>query len=185
MIGIDEVGRGCLAGPLLVVAARQPGDLPSGLADSKLLTRLQRESIFEHLISNFDFGEGWVKAIEIDRLGIAGAMRLGVARALRQLGVDSSQQIIMDGPINYFPRKYKKVRCVIGADAEFPIVSAASIYAKVRRDRYMVELAKKHADYGFENHVGYLTFQHRAAIKNFGPLGGIHRLSFRPLKGAI
>src|SRR3989338_9808700 len=107
MVGIDEVGRGCLAGPLLVVAARQIGALPDGLADSKLLTRTQRESIFELLASNFQFGEGWVKPVEIDSRGLTGAMRLGVKRALKQLNVRKSEEIIMDGPFNYFSKNYK------------------------------------------------------------------------------
>src|SRR3989338_5730926 len=98
MIGIDEVGRGCLAWPLLVVAARQTSGLPQGLADSKLLTRKQRESLFILLQNACKFGEGWVLAAEIDQRGLSGAMRLGAARALRSLGVKHHEKIIVDGP---------------------------------------------------------------------------------------
>ncbi len=181
MVGIDEVGRGCLAGPLLVVAARQIGDLPDVLADSKILTREQRESIFELLTPNFEFGEGWVKPVEIDRCGLTGAMRLGVKRALKQLQVNYQDEIIMDGPINYFSRRFRKVQCLIDADAKVPLVSAASIYAKVKRDRFMIELAKRHPRYGFESHVGYATPSHLEALDRFGYLKRVHRRFFKPV----
>ncbi len=181
MIGVDEVGRGCLAGPLLVVAARQLGDLPSGLADSKVLTRAQREQIFRLFSPAIEFGEGWVKPTEINRLGLSGAMRLGIKRALKQLVVDCSEEIVMDGPINYFSARYKKVNCLIDADATVPLVSAASIYAKVRRDTFMIELARKHPKYGFERHVGYGTRSHIEALNRFGYLKMVHRRFFSPV----
>ena len=181
MVGVDEVGRGCLAGPLLVVAARQIRDLPKGLTDSKLMTRRQREAIFQPLTSNFQFGEGWVKATEIDKRGLTEAIRLGVKRAFNQLRVHYSEQIIMDGPINYFSRRYRKVECLIDADANVPLVSAASIYAKVRRDRFMIELAKRYPRYGFDSHVGYATPEHLEALDRFGSLKRIHRQFFEPV----
>lgn len=183
MIGIDEVGRGCLAGPLLVVAARPNGILPAGLKDSKLMTRRQRQLIFEHLASSVEFGEGWVSSSEIDGRGLARAMKLGVARALRNLGAKHRDKIIIDGPVNYLPNIFKNFQCLINADALVPLVSAASIYAKVRRDRFMIELAKKHLNYGFQNHVGYFTAEHKLALKTYGPIKNIHRMSFQPLKG--
>ncbi|MBI2592127.1 ribonuclease HII [Candidatus Saccharibacteria bacterium] len=181
MVGVDEVGRGCLAGPLLIVAARQSVSLPGGITDSKVLTREQREALFEPLVNSCVFGEGWVKSIEIDQRGLSSAMKLGVARALKQLGVDYGDEIIMDGPINYLSSSYKRVRCIIDADADFPIVSAASIYAKVRRDRYMIELARRHPRYGFDSHVGYATPEHLAALDKFGALKRIHRQFFEPI----
>lgn len=181
MIGVDEVGRGSLAGPLLVVAARQVGEEPDGLTDSKLLTRKQRETIYELLTVNYEFGEGWVKAVEINRLGLTGAQKLGVKRALRSLRVSYRDEIIMDGPINYFSRRYSKVECLIDADEKIPIVSAASIYAKVLRDRFMIELAKRHPRYGFESHVGYATPEHLKALDRFGALKRIHRQFFEPI----
>lgn len=148
------------------------------------MTRQQRESIFKHLTSSVEFGEGWVTPIEIDKWGLAKAMRLGVIRSLKNLGASYAESIIMDGRINYLPRKFRNVRCQVNADALVPVVSAASIYAKVCRDRFMIELAKKHVSYGFENHVGYYTPQHRLALQRFGPLTAIHRLSFKPLRTA-
>jgi ribonuclease HII len=164
------------------VAARQKSPLPDGVKDSKLLTRTQREDLFEDLIKVCDFGEGWVLAVEIDKRGLSGAMRLGVARALRSILVSHHDKIIVDGPVNYLPKIFRNFQCLIDADALVPLVSAASIYAKVRRDRYMIELAKKHINYGFENHVGYYTPQHRLALQRLGPLARVHRQTFRPLR---
>lgn len=184
MIGVDEVGRGCLAGPLLVVAARARKRLPEGLRDSKLMSKKQREAIYQLLTANCQFGEGWVTSSEIDKWGLAKAMRLGVARALKNLSVAYAEPIIMDGRVNYLPSKFKNIECLVGADATVRIVSAASVYAKVRRDRYMIRLAKAHKGYGFENHVGYFTTGHKLALKTLGPLKNVHRMSFQPLKGA-
>lgn len=178
ILGVDEVGRGCLAGPLLVVAARQHSDIPNGVADSKLLDRTQREKIFKSLIESCEFGEGWVKPVEINRRGLGGAMRLGVARALKNLKAQTNDKIIMDGPINYMPKIYRNVECLIDADALVPLVSAASIYAKVRRDRFMVSLAERHPRYGFESHVGYATPLHIKRLKKYGSLKNVHRQFF-------
>lgn len=182
MVGIDEVGRGCLAGPLLIVAARQVGGLPPGLADSKLLDRQKREELFLPLVASCRFGEGWVKPVEIDQRGLTGAMRLGIKRALGQLKVSYSEEIIMDGPVNYCSRRYLRVHCEIAADAKVPIVSAASVYAKVRRDRFMAELAKRHPKYGFELNVGYGTRPHLQALSEFGYLKTVHRQLFSPVR---
>lgn len=205
VVGVDEVGRGCLAGPLLVVAARQIGDLPDGLRDSKLMTRKQREDMFDLLAPHknpgrtvgnriaerqvfvsglgncCEFAEGWVKAVEIDRYGLAQALRLGVKRALNGLKVEIGDEIIMDGKVNYIPKKFKKAQCIIDADNLVPIVSAASIYAKVTRDNFMIALARKHPNYGFENHVGYGTAEHKKALKTFGALKFVHRTSYTPI----
>jgi ribonuclease HII len=185
MIGIDEVGRGCWAGPLLVVAARQCGSLPAGLTDSKLLSRSQREEILDLLSICCEFGNGWVEALEIDRLGLAEALRLGVQRALSDLKVLESEEVLLDGSVNYINSKYKYGRCEIDADLNVPIVSAASIHAKVTRDNLMRSLAKKYPDYGFENHVGYGTKFHRSAIVQLGALEGVHRYSFKPIQALV
>jgi ribonuclease HII len=183
IVGVDEVGRGCLAGPLLVVAARAKGELPEGLKDSKLLSRLQREKILNKLSICCDFGEGWVKCSEIDQAGLAKALRLGVARALNDLQASADDQIIMDGSVNYIPKKYKNASVMVDADNLLPIVSAASIHAKVTRDNYMFELAKKHPNYYFEKHVGYGTKAHMLALNELGALKYVHRQSFLPVAG--
>jgi ribonuclease HII len=180
MIGIDEVGRGCWAGPLLVVAARAKGDLPVGLADSKVLSKKKRESFYQVLPTVCDFGEGWVEPTEIDELGLAEAMRLAVSRALENLSAHFDDEIIMDGTIDYCSPEFTGVQCIARADATHPIVSAASIYAKVLRDTKMTELAMKYPAYGFEKHVGYGTKAHITALRQFG-VTPLHRLSYKPI----
>lgn len=182
MIGVDEVGRGCLAGPLLVVAARATQDLPDGLKDSKLLTKRQRQNFYKHLVKACSYGEGWVTAAEINKIGLARALKLGVKRALVNLGVRSDEEILMDGSVNYVPTQFNNSRCEIKADNKYAIVSAASIIAKVKRDKYMTELAKKYPDYNFDKHVGYGTKAHHRAIELQGPLEGVHRIGFAPFK---
>jgi len=182
MIGVDEVGRGCWAGPLLVVAARAKNRLPDGLKDSKVMTKLQREKILNKLSISCEFGEGWVGAAEIDSEGLADALRLGVARALAALMAKTDEEIIMDGKVNYVPAHFSNVECLIDADALIPLVSAAGIYAKVRRDEHMSRLKELHPDYGFEKHVGYGTAAHKLAIIEHGILQDIHRMSFKPIQ---
>lgn len=181
VVGIDEVGRGCWAGPLLVVAALSKSKLPSGLTDSKLLTKIKREKLLIDLIRACEFGEGWVSSREIDKNGLANALRLGVFRALKNLDARPTDEIIFDGKVNYVGLEYINAKCEIDADLNIPIVSAASIYAKVTRDKFMAELAQEHPHYGFEKHVGYGTAAHKAAIVENGIINGIHRLSFRPV----
>lgn len=181
VIGVDEVGRGCLAGPLLVVAARQTSSLPAGLKDSKLMTRKTREQILDLLSICCNFGEGWVKATEIDRLGLGRALRLGVARALKNLKVQAHEEIIIDGRVNYIPKKFSNAKCLVSGDKLVPIISAASIYAKVTRDSYMAKLSDKYPNYSFDSHVGYGTKAHMLAIGRHGALKYIHRFSYTPI----
>lgn len=181
MIGIDEVGRGCLAGPLLVVAARQVQELPPGLKDSKLLSKRQRDQILNKLSICCQFGEGWVKCSEIDKYGLSKALRLGAGRALKNLKAQTGEEIILDGKFNYLPKKFSNSKAIIGADNLIPVVSAASIYAKVTRDGYMIRLGRKHPAYKFENHVGYGTKTHMLALNTHGALKYIHRHSFMPV----
>ena len=180
-IGIDEVGRGCWAGPLLVVAARSCATLPAGLDDSKKLSKKRREALYAQIQETCDIGEGWITAAEIDAIGLTAAMQLGVARALEAVGAGTDEKIIMDGLINYCEPKYTGVTCVAKADSLYPIVSAASIHAKVTRDRYMTELAPKYAIYGFAQHVGYGTRLHSDMLILHG-VSDMHRLSFAPIK---
>lgn len=184
MIGIDEVGRGAWAGPLLVVAARDRGPLPEGLKDSKVLTKHRREMLQQSIEAACDLGEGWVSPQEIDQLGLTEAMRLAVQRALSDIDAAIDEQIIMDGHINYCAPSFQNVQAVVDADATYPIVSAASIYAKVVRDAAMVELGKQFPAYGFDRHVGYGTRQHRDALVEYG-VCLIHRTSYKPIRGLV
>ncbi len=180
VIGVDEVGRGCWAGPLLVVAAKQTSELPSGVKDSKLLSKKQRNELIEALKLACVFGEGWVQPEEIDQMGLTKAMNLGVSRALIMLGANENDEIVIDGNINYCPPQFINATAVINADDTHPIVSAASIYAKVIRDNYMIRLAQMYPKYGFEKHVGYGTELHKLMLRVHGPTS-IHRKSYKPV----
>lgn len=181
VIGIDEVGRGSWAGPLLVVAARQKTPLPAGLKDSKLLSKKTRQALFDSLQNSCDFGEGWVQPEEIDNFGLSKAMKLGVARALIFLNADFKEEIIIDGTINNCPKEYTNVQTLIAADKTQPIVSAASVYAKVLRDMHMARAALIYPQYEFDKHVGYGTKLHQLMLKIYGPTQ-LHRKSFEPVR---
>lgn len=184
VIGIDEVGRGAWAGPLLVVAARQKGELSPLLKDSKLLSKVSRGSLVAGIKAACDIGEGWVMPGEIDNHGLTEAMRLAVERALQNLDAGIGERIIMDGNINYCDRKYFHASAIVDADALFPIVSAASIIAKVARDVYMAELPARYENWEFDRHVGYGTARHQVLLKRHG-VSDIHRLSFKPIKALL
>ena len=178
-VGIDEVGRGSWAGPLVAGAVILGGDI-QGLRDSKQLSRLQREDVAAAIrTSNALCGLGWVSADEIDDLGLTKSVRLAYIRALQQLGVEPDE-IIIDGNFNYLPHM-PQARAIIRADSLVPAVSAASVLAKVARDRFMIEIARVHPGYGFERHVGYGTAQHRTALRRLG-VSPQHRQSFRPVR---
>lgn len=183
MIGIDEVGRGAWAGPLLVVAAltKQNHELPEGLTDSKLLTKRQKEQFFEQLLITCDFGEGWVDVAEIDEIGLSAALKLGALRAITELGDDLDDvEICIDGSVNFLKKTHIKSYAQIKADISVPIVSAASVYAKVKRDKYMTKLHFENPVYGFKDHVGYGTQFHISALKKYG-VSQHHRKTFKPI----
>lgn len=184
MIGIDEVGRGAWAGPLLVVAARATGPLPEVLTDSKLMTAKSRISVIPQLLNSCDFGEGWVSAQEIDILGLADAMRLAVNRCLSALPARSDEAIVMDGSVNYCPVEFRNVQCIIKADRTHPVVSAASVYAKVTRDAFMQSLDNSYTGYDFSKHVGYGTALHKSALLRHG-VSNQHRKSFKPIRALL
>lgn len=176
MIGIDEVGRGAWAGPLLVCSARLRAPI-KGLADSKVLSPRRRAQLAKEIAQRADVGYGWVAASEIDAIGLSAALKLGALRAVQKLKPDKNEAIIIDGTINLLP-SYTNVVTKVKADATVPCVSAASIAAKVARDTYMRKMAPSYAVYGFESHVGYGTAQHTLAIQQFGACQE-HRKSFR------
>jgi ribonuclease HII len=180
IVGIDEVGRGCWAGPL-VAGAVLLGDTIDGLRDSKKLTRLQRERLDVQIRATaLGFGLGWVSVAEIDQLGLTGAVRLAMHRALQQI-IAPYERIIVDGNFNFFAGNPKS-EAVIAADDSVPAVSAASIIAKVApRDRFMIDQAKAFPQYGFERHVGYGTKFHQLALEMHG-LTILHRRLFKPIQ---
>ncbi|MCA9332563.1 ribonuclease HII [Candidatus Saccharibacteria bacterium] len=180
-IGIDEVGRGAWAGPLLVVALRSNTKMPKGLRDSKLLSKKQREVFAKEVSKTCDIGEGWVEPFEIDNFGLTEAMRIGVKRALLNIGATYGEEIIIDGNVNYCGDKYIHSMAVINADDKHPVVSAASIVAKVQRDNKMNILARSFPQFGFEANVGYGTRFHINALKQYG-VTQIHRKSYKPIK---
>jgi ribonuclease HII len=180
-MGIDEVGRGCLAGPL-VAGAVVLGRPIKRLKDSKLLTRQQREKLSVLIYENaLAVGLGWVEAAEIDELGLTAANGLAMRRALGQIDIDYNE-IIIDGSYNFLVDN-EKARAVIKADTSVPAVSAASIIAKVARDDYMAKMAADFPDYGFERHVGYGTKMHLERLKLHGSCL-LHRQSFSPVYNA-
>lgn len=181
-VGIDEVGRGCWAGPVVAGAVLLAQPIP-GLKDSKKLSKLQRERLDAEIrVSAVSFGIGWVPAAEIDKLGLTEAVRLAMQRALAKITA-AYQELIIDGNYNFFPG-HQGSRAVIGADNLVPAVSAASIIAKVARDRYMAEMSAAFPGYAFERHVGYGTAAHRAALRGLG-LCELHRRSFKPIQAFL
>lgn len=182
IVGIDEVGRGCWAGPL-VVGAVVLGEPIVGLKDSKKLTKKQREALDERIRATaISFGLGWVQPAELDAVGLTQAVRLAMERALAVVTA-TYDEVIVDGNFNFLAH-LPKTRQLIKADDTVPAVSAASIIAKVARDKYMTKIAQLYSGYGFENHVGYGTAIHMAALAELG-VTDIHRKSFKPIKNLL
>lgn len=182
VLGIDEVGRGCWAGPLVVGAVVLGSDTIEGLADSKKLTKKQRQAIYDDIIaSDAGVGLGWVSAQEIDTHGLSWALVEGTKRAVAEVK-SPYHEIIIDGTINFLKDTTKGayVTTLPKADDLVPCVSAASIVAKVARDTYMTEQAQKYPAYGFGGNAGYGVKKHREAIDAHG-VTPLHRLSFAPL----
>ena len=183
ILGIDEVGRGPWAGPL-VVGAVVLGDFPiTGLTDSKKLSKKRREELDIVIRSTArGFGLGWVSAAEIDEIGLSAALKLATIRAVEQVSAPYSE-IIIDGTINFLKETNKGsyVKTLIKADLLVPSVSAASIIAKVARDNFMSTQDDIYPGYSFSSHVGYGTTAHIQAIAKLG-VTPLHRLSFAPLK---
>ncbi len=182
-VGIDEVGRGSWAGPLVAGAVVLAQPL-AGLADSKVLTKAQREKLAVEIRAHATaVGLGWVEPAELDDIGLTAAVGLAMQRAMEQIDC-SFDEIIIDGNINYFPTD-TRARAVVKADASVPAVSAASIVAKVARDSYMANVAhQKFPEYAFDRHVGYGTCLHQQMLRSYG-VCDIHRRSFRPIQALL
>jgi len=182
ILGIDEVGRGPWAGPLVVGAVVLGGAQIEGLTDSKKLSKKRREDLDLLIRSQASgFGLGWVFPEEIDEVGLSQSLVLATKRAVEQIKTSYSE-IIIDGTVNFLKEttKGKYVTTLKKADLLIPSVSAASIIAKVARDNYMYEQDSIFPEYGFKDHVGYGTSKHIQAIKESG-VTPIHRLSIKPL----
>ena len=182
ILGIDEVGRGPWAGPLVVGAVVLGEDEIPGLNDSKKLTDKKRRALDPIIREKaLGYGLGWVHADELDKIGLSAALILATKRAVEQVKTPY-HRIVIDGTINFLKdtNKGEYVTTMPKADAVVPSVSAASIIAKVARDTYMAEQDAIYEGYSFSKHVGYGTKAHRDAIDLLG-VTPLHRLSFAPL----
>ncbi len=181
--GVDEVGRGPLAGSVAVAAViLDPDDLPAGVDDSKALSALQRERLFEIILKKaLSVSLAFASVEEIDALNIRGATLAAMARALKGLALRPAFALIdgRDEPEGCGC----SARAIIDGDASCVSIAAASIVAKVARDRMMTRLGAHYPDYGFAQHVGYATKRHLEAIERCG-LTPFHRRSFRSRREA-
>ncbi len=181
IVGVDEAGRGPLAGPVFAAAALFSPDFADELIDdSKKLTAKKREALFDVIKEKaLAYGIASVSADEIDKYNIYEATKICMKKAIEQIGIDYDL-IITDAMPLYV--KGKKVIAMIKGDAQCLNVAAASILAKVSRDRYMDELDKQYPEYGFAKHKGYGTKAHIDAIMKYGPVDHVHRKTFAPIK---
>jgi ribonuclease HII len=184
--GVDEVGRGSWAGPVVAAAVVLPLEWPDlcraldGVRDSKQLSAERREELFQAILSlSSAIGIGWSTHHVVDRMGIAAANRRAMERAVARLSVRPDALLL-----DYFelPSCSLPQRSVPQGDARSLSIACASIVAKVVRDRWMQKCDARFPGYGFGQHKGYGTPQHRAALEEQGP-SPLHRLSFRPLSG--
>ena len=189
ILGIDEVGRGAWAGPLVIGAVVLGGAEIEGLDDSKKLTKKRRELLDEEIREQASaWALGWVSAEELDEIGMSEALKLATRRAVKEIQAKCQKngskfdEIIIDGTVNFLAGTplEKYVTIIAKADSLIPSVSAASIIAKVARDKFMAEQDDIYPGYDFSSHVGYGVAKHRAAIDNLG-VTPLHRLSFAPL----
>ncbi len=178
--GIDEAGRGPWAGPVVAATVVWPHNLtpPETLNDSKKLTRAQREAIYHFLLDHTQFSVGVASVTEIDELNILAATKLAMQRAVTALPVMPAVALV-DG--NQPPALPCQCQPVIRGDSLSVSIAAASIIAKVTRDRIMEAMSQHYPDYGFERHVGYGTKQHQAALERYG-VTPEHRRSFSPIR---
>ncbi|CAK0771100.1 RNase HII [Gammaproteobacteria bacterium] len=180
MAGVDEAGRGPLAGPVMAAAViLDPAHPIVGLMDSKQLKPARREALAEAIRRHaLAYGEASASVEEIDRLNILGATLLAMQRAVMGLAIPPDE-VWVDG--NRPPNLPQIVRTVVRGDVTVPAISAASILAKVNRDRLMLELDCLYPGYGLAQHKGYPTAEHLAALRRLGP-SLIHRQSFAPVR---
>ncbi len=187
ILGIDEVGRGPWAGPLVVGAVILDTTVETlELTDSKRLSPKKRELLAPLIYEQSQAAAtGWVSAQELDQYGLSASLKLATRRAVKQILATKTpfSEIIIDGTVNFLQGTplADRVTTLKKADDLIKAVSAASIIAKVARDSYMIDLAAQYPEYGFESHVGYGTTRHQAALLQYGVCPE-HRRSFRPIQ---
>ena len=181
VVGVDEVGRGPLAGPVTASAVcLHPDRIPQGLRDSKLLTAARRETLFDEIMAVAEVSVAHASVAEIDALNILRASHLAMERAVAGLQADHA---LIDG--NLIPRGLGcAATAIVKGDARCLSIAAASIVAKVTRDRIMVDLAQQHPGYGWEANAGYPTKAHLEALRTLG-VTPWHRRSFRPVHNIL
>ena len=176
--GVDEVGRGCLAGPVVSAAVilKKSIDL-SLLKDSKKISFKNREKVSEHIKNNSYYSIGIASVNEILDLNILQASLLSMKRAIERLTVKPGLTLI-DG--NFAPKGLKNYKTIINGDEKIKVISAASIIAKVYRDHFMIKLSKKFSNYAWDRNFGYGTKAHLEGLKKFG-VTSHHRKGFKPI----
>ncbi len=180
--GVDEAGRGPLAGPVVAAATiLKPGAIPAGLDDSKRLAPARREALFAALTATARIGIGIADIDEIERLNILGATMVAMRRAVEALPMVPDLALI-DG--NRTPDLACPAQAIVKGDRRSLSIAAASIAAKVTRDRIMADLAQQFPGYGWERNAGYGTAEHRAALARLGPTVH-HRPSFAPVRAVL
>lgn len=185
MCGVDEAGRGPLVGNVVAAAVVLPPEGIAGLRDSKKLSARRREALYDEIIVKaLAYGIGEASPEEIDRVNILQATFLAMRRAVEQIAL-SGLTVLVDG--NRLPDltglPIQSMEAIVKGDDKEPAISAASILAKVTRDRQMAVLDERFPDYGFLRHQGYPTPEHLKALLSFGPCPE-HRLSFAPVRAA-
>ena len=181
IVGVDEVGRGPLAGPVTAAAVRlDPANLPLGLRDSKAMTATARDRMFDWLLEHATVSIAHATVEEIDQINILRASHLAMERAIAALPTDYA---LIDG--NMIPRGLTcPAAAIIKGDAKSLSIAAASVVAKVTRDRLMVDLAQQHPQYGWDRNMGYPTKTHLQALLDFG-ITPFHRRSFGPVRNIL
>ena len=180
--GIDEAGRGPWAGPVVAAAViLDPGNLPLGIDDSKAMDEDAREIVYRRIVESSRFGVGIADVARIDRDNILQATLWAMTEALAALGL-TPRLALIDG--NKAPRLPCEARTIVKGDSKCLSIAAASIVAKVTRDRMMLELGAECPGYGFERHKGYGTPEHKAALARLG-VTPHHRRSFKPVQLAL
>ncbi|MFN3971501.1 MAG: ribonuclease HII [Gemmobacter sp.] len=182
VVGVDEAGRGPLAGPVVAAAVRlNPAGIPPGLADAKVLSAAARERLFNALATLAEVSVGQASVAEIDEMNILRASHLAMVRAVQ--GLPQADAALIDG--NLIPRGMPcPAQAIIKGDARCLSIAAASVVAKVTRDRIMVVLAQQHPGYGWEKNAGYPTRAHLSALQNLG-VTPHHRRSFAPVHNTL